>query len=142
VADQRTCARMLGRAAGAYVLTGRGTHRQRNASAAVTGWLNLSLAFGLPGTPGAGFGCVAGQGNGRGVWEQGRLPGGRGIDDPLVRALLVFGGRPVVSELDLLVVADTVLSDTAAAADVVFPVTRWPENDRHRHQPGGPDSVA
>jgi assimilatory nitrate reductase catalytic subunit len=32
-----------------------------------------------------------------------------------------------VSELDLLVVADTVLSDTAAAADVVFPVTRWPE---------------
>jgi hypothetical protein len=41
-----------------------------------------------------------------------RLP----IGDAAMRALLVFGGRPVVPELDLLVVADTVLSDTAWVA--------------------------
>ena len=130
VADQRTCARMLARACGAYVLTGRGTHRQPDAEAAVTGWLNLSLALGLPGTPGSGFGCLAGQGNGRGVWEQGRFDGHRGIADPQVRALVVMGARPGVPEsarLDLLVVADSVLSETAAAADVVFPVARWAE---------------
>ena len=126
VADQRTCARMLARAGGAYVLTGRGTHRQPAASAAVTGWLNLSLALGLPGSPGAGFGCLTGQGNGRGVWEQGRLPGARGVEG--ARGLMVFGGLPVPRELDLLVVADTVLSPVAAAADIVFPVTRWVES--------------
>ena len=128
VADQRTCARMLAGASGAYVLTGRGTHRQPAATDAVTGWINLSLALGLPGSPGSGFGCVTGQGNGRGVWELGRSPGARGIDEPGVRGLVVFGGRPVTSDLDLLVVADTVLSETAAAADVVFPVTRWAES--------------
>jgi assimilatory nitrate reductase catalytic subunit len=57
------------------------------------------------------------------------------------RALLVFGSNPVVSapraatvesrlrELDLLVVADFVLSETAAVADVVLPVTQWAEED-------------
>ncbi|WP_308250770.1 molybdopterin oxidoreductase family protein [Nonomuraea rhizosphaerae] len=55
------------------------------------------------------------------------------------RALLVFGSNPVVSAprsahvadrlgaLDLLVVADVVLSETAARADVVLPVTQWAE---------------
>ncbi len=54
-------------------------------------------------------------------------------------ALLVFGSNPVVSAphatqvtarldaLDLLVVADVVLSETAALADVVLPVTQWAE---------------
>src|SRR4029079_4202929 len=53
------------------------------------------------------------------------------------RALLVFGSNLVVSApnatqvqdrlaaLDLLVVADIVLSETAAVADVVLPVTQW-----------------
>ncbi|AHH95140.1 molybdopterin oxidoreductase family protein [Kutzneria albida] len=57
------------------------------------------------------------------------------------RALLVFGSNLVVSApraghvaarldaLELLVVADFVLSETAAAADVVFPVTQWAEED-------------
>ncbi|GHF41742.1 assimilatory nitrate reductase catalytic subunit [Amycolatopsis bartoniae] len=60
---------------------------------------------------------------------------------PETRALLVFGSNPLVSapraahvagrlaELDLLVVADFVLSETAAAADVVLPVTQWAEED-------------
>ena len=57
------------------------------------------------------------------------------------KALLVFGSNVVVSAprsahiaerlstLDLLVVADIVLSDTAALADVVLPVTQWAEED-------------
>jgi assimilatory nitrate reductase catalytic subunit len=55
------------------------------------------------------------------------------------RALLVFGSNIVVSapnsshvagrlaDLDLLVVADLVLTETAAVADVVLPVTQWAE---------------
>ncbi|WP_169951332.1 molybdopterin oxidoreductase family protein [Microbispora sp. H11081] len=56
-------------------------------------------------------------------------------------ALLVFGSNPAVSAphssrvadrlaaLDLLVVADLVLSETAMAADVVLPITQWAEED-------------
>jgi assimilatory nitrate reductase catalytic subunit len=56
-----------------------------------------------------------------------------------VRTLLVFGSNPVVSApnasrvgerleaLDFLCVADVVLSETAARADVVLPVTQWAE---------------
>ena len=55
------------------------------------------------------------------------------------KALLVFGSNIVVSapnathvasrlaDLDLLVVADIVMSETAAIADVVLPVTQWAE---------------
>jgi assimilatory nitrate reductase catalytic subunit len=61
-----------------------------------------------------------------------------GTDDG-PRALLVFGSNIVVSApnashvtdrlaaLDLLVVADMVMSETAALADVVLPVTQWAE---------------
>ncbi|GAB3423008.1 molybdopterin oxidoreductase family protein [Flindersiella endophytica] len=57
------------------------------------------------------------------------------------RALLVFGTNPVVSaprashiegrleSLDLLVVSDLVLSETAALADVVLPSAQWAEED-------------
>jgi assimilatory nitrate reductase catalytic subunit len=57
------------------------------------------------------------------------------------RALLVFGTNPVVSaprarhvedrlkSLDLLVVADLVLSETAALADVVLPTAQWAEEE-------------
>ncbi|HEU4424149.1 MAG TPA: molybdopterin-dependent oxidoreductase [Pilimelia sp.] len=57
------------------------------------------------------------------------------------KALLVFGSNPVVSapraarvegrlrDLDLLVVADFVLSETAAIADVVLPTAQWAEED-------------
>jgi len=56
-----------------------------------------------------------------------------------VHSLLVFGSNPVVSApnasrvcerldaLDLLCVADVVMSETAARADVVLPVTQWAE---------------
>ncbi|PZW02043.1 assimilatory nitrate reductase catalytic subunit [Micromonospora phaseoli] len=57
------------------------------------------------------------------------------------RALLVFGSNPVVSapragriesrlrDLDLLVVVDFLLSETAALADVVLPTAQWAEED-------------
>lgn len=83
-----------------------------------------------------------------GVWgvDPDSLPGpGRSAYELLdalgqdVRALLVMGSNPVVSaphashveqrlaSLDFLVVADVVLSETAALADVVLPVTQWAE---------------
>ncbi|TDD39372.1 nitrite reductase [Nonomuraea terrae] len=55
------------------------------------------------------------------------------------KALLLFGSNPIVSApdservaarigaLDLLVVCDVVMSETAVLADVVFPVTQWAE---------------
>lgn len=82
-----------------------------------------------------------------GVWgvDPDSLPG-NGVSayellDEGPRGLLVFGSNVVVSaphasrvarklsEVDLLVVADVVLSETAAMADVVLPVTQWAEED-------------
>lgn len=83
-----------------------------------------------------------------GVWgvDPDSLPGpGRSAYELLdalgrdVRALLVMGSNPVVSapraahveerlrSVDFLAVADVVLSETAALADVVLPVTQWAE---------------
>ncbi|WP_328613823.1 molybdopterin oxidoreductase family protein [Amycolatopsis sp. NBC_00355] len=87
-----------------------------------------------------------------GVWgvDADSLPGpGRSASELLEalgqeggpKALMVFGSNVVVSAprsqrvqdrlsaLDLLVVADFVLSETAALADVVLPVTQWAEED-------------
>jgi assimilatory nitrate reductase catalytic subunit len=62
-------------------------------------------------------------------------------DEDGPRALFVFGSNPVVSapraravqrrlaHLELLVVADLVLSETAALADVVLPTAQWAEED-------------
>ncbi|MCH0540656.1 molybdopterin oxidoreductase family protein [Streptomyces sp. MUM 203J] len=82
------------------------------------------------------------------VWgvDPGILPGpGRSAYELLdalgrdVKALLLMGSNPVVSapraahveerlrSLDFLAVADVVLSETAALADVVLPVTQWAE---------------
>lgn len=82
------------------------------------------------------------------VWgvEPDALPGpGRSAYELLdalggdVRALLLMGSNPVVSapraahiearlrSLDFMAVADVVLSETAALADVVLPVTQWAE---------------
>ncbi|MFI9456604.1 molybdopterin oxidoreductase family protein [Amycolatopsis sp. NPDC052450] len=179
-ADQRRVAAKLAAARNAYILTARGTEQHANGTAMVNAWINLSLALGLPGREGSGFGCLTGQGNGQGGREHGQkadqLPGYRKIDDPAAReyvagvwgvppeslpgpgrsavellealggedgpsALMVFGSNLVVSapgagkiqdkvsSLDFLVVSDLVLSETAAMADVVLPVTQWAEED-------------
>lgn len=76
--------------AGAYILTGRGVEQSTQGTATVTAAINLSLALGLPGRPGSGYGAVTGQGNGQGGREHGQkadqLPGYRKIDDPAARA--------------------------------------------------------
>jgi assimilatory nitrate reductase catalytic subunit len=174
-ADQRAAAALLAGAGNAYVLTARGTEQHARGADTVSAWINLALALGLPGTPGSGFGCLTGQGNGQGGREHGQkadqLPGYRLLADPAARAhvagvwgvdpdslpgpgrsayelldaaprgLLVFGSNVVVSaphagrvadrlaQADLLVVADVVLSETAAMADVVLPVAQWAEED-------------
>ncbi len=177
-ADVRGLADRLGQADRAMVLTARGAEQHSQGTAIVLGWINVTLALGMPGAPAAGYGCLTGQGNGQGGREHGQkadqLPGYRMIDDPEARAhvaavwgvdaddlpgrgrsayelldslgtddgakaLLVFGSNIVVSApnathiserlaaLDLLVVCDLVLSETAAIADVVLPVTQWSE---------------
>ncbi|WP_406250424.1 molybdopterin oxidoreductase family protein [Microbacterium sp. M] len=62
-------------------------------------------------------------------------------EDDGIRALLVHGSNPVISapdagavrarmtQLDLLVVCDFFLSETAAMADIVLPVTQWAEEE-------------
>ena len=178
VADMRAAVQMLHEATSAYILTGRGAEQHSKGTDTASAWINLALAFGLPGTPGNGYGCLTGQGNGQGGREHGQkadqLPGYRSITDPAARAhvarvwgipeadipgpgrsatelldaigtdggpraLLVFGANLVVSaprarhvaerlaRLDLLVVADSVPSETAQLADVVLPVTQWAE---------------
>lgn len=83
-------------------------------------------------------------GPGRSAYELLDALGGDGDGDghagsDRVRALLLMGSNPVVSapraahvearirSLDFLVAADVVLSETAALADVVLPVTQWAE---------------
>ena len=176
--DLRRAVRLLAGSARSMVLTARGAEQHAHGVDTATSWVNLALALGLPGTPGAGWGTLTGQGNGQGGREHGQkadqLPGYRNISDPAARAhvaavwgidpgdlpgpgksayelldslgdgggptaLLVFGSNPVVSapnarhvaqrlaSLDLLVVSDLVLSETAAIADVVLPTAQWAE---------------
>jgi assimilatory nitrate reductase catalytic subunit len=178
--DLRAAAQLLGNASRALVLTARGAEQHAHGTDTVSAWIDLALALGLPGTPGSGWGCLTGQGNGQGGREHGQkadqLPGYRKLDDPAARAhvaavwgvdpddlpapgrsayelldalgtdggpraLLLMGSNPLVSapraghvqqrlaSLDHLVVADVVLSETAATADVVLPVAQWAEED-------------
>jgi len=171
-------AHIMGEAATAMVLSGRGAEQQVSGVDNVLGFINLILALGKAGKPHCGYGCLTGQGNGQGGREHGQkadqLPGYRKIEDAAdraavasvwdmapadlpragkpavellaalggeIKALLVFGSNLVVSapdnggltarlqKLDLLVVADLFLSETAALADVVLPVAQWAEEE-------------
>jgi assimilatory nitrate reductase catalytic subunit len=88
-ADQRLAASLLANAKNAYILTARGTEQHASGTDAVSAWINLALALGLPGRVGSGYGCLTGQGNGQGGREHGQkadqLPGYRKIDDPAAR---------------------------------------------------------
>ena len=90
VTDLRHAAHRLHTAARGYVLTGRGAEQHSKGTDTVTAWINLALAFGLPGAPNAGYGCITGQGNGQGGREHGQkadqLPGYRSITDEHARA--------------------------------------------------------
>jgi assimilatory nitrate reductase catalytic subunit len=100
VADQRAAVRLLAGASRAMILTARGAEQHSKGVDTVSAFINLALAFGLPGTPGSGFGCLTGQGNGQGGREHGQkadqLPGYRRIDDPAARSHVaaVWGVSP------------------------------------------------
>ncbi|MYC33080.1 MAG: molybdopterin oxidoreductase family protein [Chloroflexi bacterium] len=82
-------ARMLGSAASAMILTGRGAEQQSQGVNNVLSFINVALALGLIGHPNSGYGCLTGQGNGQGGREHGQkadqLPGYRLITDPAAR---------------------------------------------------------
>lgn len=89
VEQQRAAVRLLTGSRRAVVLTARGTEQHSKGVDTVSAFINLALALGLPGTPGSGYGCLTGQGNGQGGREHGQkadqLPGYRRIDDPAAR---------------------------------------------------------
>ncbi|WP_425575906.1 molybdopterin oxidoreductase family protein [Streptomyces axinellae] len=91
-ADLRKAAGALAGARRAHILTGRGAEQHSKGVDTVAAWIDLALALGLPGTPGSGYGCLTGQGNGQGGREHGQkadqLPGYRHITDPAARAHL------------------------------------------------------
>ena len=94
---------LLARAERAVVLTARGAEQHSKGADTVSALINLALALGLPGTPGSGYGCLTGQGNGQGGREHGQkadqLPGYRRIDDPAAREHVarVWGVDPTPS---------------------------------------------
>jgi assimilatory nitrate reductase catalytic subunit len=175
-AQLRAAAHLLGEAATAMILSGRGPEQQSHGVENVLAFINLALALGKAGRTYCGYGCLTGQGNGQGGREHGQkadqLPGYRRIDNPAhraavaavwgvdpaslpgpglsanelldalggtVRGLLVMASNILVSApaagqlaerletLDLLVVADMFLSETASRADVVLPIAQWAE---------------
>ena len=83
-------AHILGEAATAMVLSGRGAEQQSQGVNNVLAFINLVLALGQAGKPFSGYGCFTGQGNGQGGREHGQkadqLPGYRKIADPRHRA--------------------------------------------------------
>ncbi len=89
VEDMRRAVALLGEAATAMVLTGRGPEQQSKGTDTVLAFINLALALGHAGRPLRGYGCLTGQGNGQGGREHGQkadqLPGYRRIDDPAAR---------------------------------------------------------
>ena len=83
-------AHMLGEAATAIILSGRGAEQQSQGVENALAFINLALALGKAGKPHCGWGCLTGQGNGQGGREHGQkndqLPGYRRLDDPRHRA--------------------------------------------------------
>jgi assimilatory nitrate reductase catalytic subunit len=80
----RQTARWLAGPGPSMILTGRGPEQQSKGVDTVLAFINLALALGQVGRPGAGYGCLTGQGNGQGGREHGQkadqLPGYRLID--------------------------------------------------------------
>ncbi len=83
-------AHIMGEAATAMALSGRGAEQQSQGVNNVLAFINLVLALGQAGKPFSGYGCFTGQGNGQGGREHGQkadqLPGYRKIADPRHRA--------------------------------------------------------
>jgi assimilatory nitrate reductase catalytic subunit len=85
-------ARLYGRANAAMIYTARGLEHQSKGVDNGVAAVNLALATGNFGRPGAGYMTLTGQGNGQGGREMGQkasqLPGEREIEDPEDRAYI------------------------------------------------------
>jgi assimilatory nitrate reductase catalytic subunit len=83
-------AHLWGRAERCWAAHGRGLEQHVQGVENVLAVINISLATGQIGRPGAGYGTLTGQGNGQGGREHGQksdmLPGGRDITNPEHRA--------------------------------------------------------
>ena len=83
-------AHMMGEAATAIILSGRGAEQQSQGVQNALAFINLALALGQAGRMHCGWGCLTGQGNGQGGREHGQkndqLPGYRRLDNPVHRA--------------------------------------------------------
>jgi assimilatory nitrate reductase catalytic subunit len=179
-AQMRQLVRWMAAAESCMILSGRGAEQHSKGADTCNAWINLALAFGLPGKPNSGWGCLTGQGNGQGGREHGQkadqLPGYRLIENPAhreilakhwgvpagslprkgksafelldslgpqggIRTLFVMGSNVAVASPDIprivdrlkatefLAVCDSFMSETAAMADVVFPVCQWAEEE-------------
>ena len=178
-ADIERAAMLYGQADKAMISHARGLEHQIMGSRNAQAVINLCLATGNIGRPGAGYGTITGQGNGQGGREHGQkcdqLPGQRHFHDegalehvasvwgvepdeipppgvPIfkmlelmeageIRGVLNLCSNPIVawpdeartrrilSNLDLYVVVDIFLSESALLADVVLPGTAWAESE-------------
>ena len=120
-----------------YILTGRGVEQHRDGTDTAKAAISLALLLGLPGARRWGTTADALPGAGLPATQLLHTLG----TDHGVKALLVHGANVVVSApdvrhverglraLELLVVCDFFLSETAAMADVVLPVLQWAEED-------------
>jgi assimilatory nitrate reductase catalytic subunit len=83
-------AHIMGEAATAIILSGRGAEQQSQGVQNALAFINLALALGRAGKMYCGWGCLTGQGNGQGGREHGQksdqLPGYRRLDNPVHRA--------------------------------------------------------
>jgi len=152
-ADITEAAVRFGTAERAMINHARGIEQQvmgaRNAMACI----NLCLATGNIGRPGAGYGTITGQGNGQGGREHGQkcdqLPGQRSIEDPEARAHVaaVWGvdpdeipgrGDPIFKQLDLMEAGEIrgVLNICSN------PIVSWPDEQRTRRLLSGLDLYA
>ena len=88
-------ARLYGRAKAAMIYTARGLEHQSKGVDNGVAAVNLALATGNFGRPGAGYMTLTGQGNGQGGREMGQkasqLPGEREIENPEDRAYICLG---------------------------------------------------
>ncbi len=86
----RRAAQLMASGPATMLLSGRGPEQQTKGVDTVNALTNLVLALGQIGRPGAGYGCITGQGNGQGGRELGQkadqLPGCRSITSARDRA--------------------------------------------------------
>jgi len=84
--QMRQLVRWMASAKSCMILSGRGAEQHSKGADTCNAWINLALAFGLPGKLHSGWGCLTGQGNGQGGREHGQkadqLPGYRLIENP------------------------------------------------------------